>query len=135
MSFSSTITEQRYFTHDHDWIDFKGAIADVGVGKFKLTGFKAIDKIVFADVSGFLHAGELIASIYYRDYKVDLKMPIAGKISEFNSSLLNGTADCLLQSYGACWIVKVIPAQPYERKGLIPPKEYQMNGKSKHAKS
>lgn len=134
MSFSNAITGQRYFTHDHDWVDFKGSVADVGVGKFKLTGFKAIDKIVFGDVTGFLEQGAVIATIHYNDYCVELKMPVAGKISELNSALINGELNCLLQSDHSCWIARVIPAQPYERKGLVPPKEYAMNGKSKHAK-
>ncbi|PZF72760.1 hypothetical protein [Taibaiella soli] len=130
----NTITAQRYFTQEHDWIDFKGAVADVGVGKFKLTGFKAIDKIVFADISGYIEAGQLIASVYYKDYQIDLNMPVAGKIAELNGLLVNGEMNRLLPD-GACWLVRIIPAKPYDRNGLVPPKEYGMNGKNKHAKS
>ena len=32
------------------------------------------------------------------------------------------------------WIAMIIPAQPYERKDLLLPQQYQMNGKSKYAK-
>ena len=129
MNFPVTVAEQRYFTQDHDWIDFKGAIADIGVSAFKLTGFKAIDKIEFANVSGFMEAGDLIASIYYTDYCIELRMPVAGKIAEINGSLITGDLSPLLQCNGACWIARIIPAQLYERKGLVLPEEYRMNGR------
>ncbi|MEX6689832.1 hypothetical protein QTN47_20160 [Danxiaibacter flavus] len=135
MNFSNAVTGQHYFTQDHDWVEFKGAVADIGVSAFKLTGFKAIDKIEFANVSGFMQPGDLIASIYYKDYCIELRMPIAGKIAEINSLLLTEEASALLQSNGTCWIARIIPAQPYERKGLVLPEEYRMNGKSKYAKA
>lgn len=33
------------------------------------------------------------------------------------------------------WIALIVPSQPYERKDLLLPKQYQMNGKNKYAKS
>ncbi|MEJ0103706.1 MAG: hypothetical protein WDO19_14635 [Bacteroidota bacterium] len=124
-----------YYTNDHEWIDFRGAVAYVGICLFKLTGFKEIDEIRFSEPSGFKRKGELIATIHYREYQVEACMPVDGKILELNERLLTGDPGILLQqpeSNG--WIALINPAVPYERKELLLPKQYQMNGKSKYAK-
>ncbi|HEX7844794.1 MAG TPA: hypothetical protein VF476_03275, partial [Chitinophagaceae bacterium] len=69
------------------------------------------------------------------DYQVEAHMPVDGKVMEVNEVLLAGNRELLLQQpENAGWIAMIAPAQPYERKGLLLPKEYQLNGKGKYAK-
>jgi glycine cleavage system H protein len=124
-----------YYTKDHEWVDFQGTIAYTGICSFKLLGFKAIHQLIFAASAGFLKQGDLIATIKYNDYRIDACMPVDGKIVELNESLASGDWNQLLKySETSSWIARIIPAQPYERKGLLLPKQYQLNGKDKHAK-
>ena len=124
-----------YFTADHEWINFQGSIAYTGVCTFKLLGFKEIQQLNFSASSGFLKRGELIATIKYNDYQVEYCMPVDGNIMQVNEALIPGNLNLLLkQAESLGWIVKIAPSQPYERKGLLLPKQYQMNGKSKYAK-
>jgi len=65
---------------------------------------------------------------------VDVHMPVDGKIVEVNETLLSGDQNTLLQHPETSgWIALIIPSQPYDRKDLLLPKQYQMNGKSKYA--
>lgn len=124
-----------YYTLDHEWIDFQGSVAYVGVCQFKLLGFKEVHQITFSEDSGFKKRSDVIATIKYNDYQIEVHMPVEGKIVQFNENLLSGDQNILLlQPESTGWVAKVIPAQPYERKALLLPQQYQMNGKSKYAK-
>jgi glycine cleavage system H protein len=129
------INKDLYYTTDHEWIDFQGSIAYTGVCSFKLLGFKEIQQLNFAASPGFLKRGDLIATIKYNDYEVEACMPVDGNIVELNETLLRGNLDTLLEhAEDTGWLARIAPAEPYERKGLLLSKQYQMNGKSKHAK-
>lgn len=125
-----------YFTQDHEWIVFSGTIAHIGVCAFKLTGFKEVKKIRFHKATGLKRKGELLATIYYKDYQVAVHMPADGKIMQLNQSFAEGQYELLLQDpEGAGWLARIAPTQPYDRTDLLLAKEYQLNGKSKYAKS
>ena len=124
-----------YYTRDHEWIDFRGTVAYIGICRFKLLGFREVQQIVFNEPSGFKKRGEVIATIRYNDYQIEAHMPVDGKVIELNEVLTSGDQNMLLhypENNG--WIAMIIPAQPYERKDLLLPQQYQMNGKSKYAK-
>lgn len=124
-----------YYTKDHEWIDFQGTIAYIGVSSFKLIGFKEIQQVIFNKPSGFKKGGDLIATIKYNDYRIEAYMPVDGKVMEINTNLIYGDKNLLLQqAESKSWIALIVPSQPYERKDLLLPKQYQMNGKSKYAK-
>ena len=128
-------TRDLYYTPDHEWIDFQGSVAFTGICQFKLIGFKEIHDMSFVEPSGFLKRGNLIATIRYNDYQIEARMPVDGKLVETNEALIRGNYNDLLKyAESSTWIAKIIPTQLYERKGLLLPKQYQMNGKSKYAK-
>lgn len=124
-----------YYTQDHEWIDFQGTIAYIGICHFKLLGFKDIQNVVYEETFGFKKQGEPIAHIFYNDYQVQLHMPVDGKIISLNEELTGGSHAKLLEAAEtSAWIAKIIPTQPYERKSLLLPSQYRMNGKSNYAK-
>ncbi|HEY0731470.1 MAG TPA: hypothetical protein VGD33_03540 [Chitinophagaceae bacterium] len=124
-----------YYTKDHEWIDFQGTIAYTGVCSFKLLGFREIQQIIFYESTGFKKRGEVIATIKFNDYQVEAHMPVDGKLVQVNETLVTGNQNILLQyPENTGWIAKIIPSQPYERKDLLLPKQYQMNGKDKYAR-
>jgi glycine cleavage system H protein len=124
-----------YYTKDHEWIDFQGTVAYTGVCHFKLLGFKEVHQIKFKKTTGFIKKGEIIAIIKYNDYQIEAHMPVDGKIIEANEALQTGNCNLLLQqAENGGWIALIVPSLPYERKELLSPKQYQMNGKGKYAK-
>jgi len=77
----------------------------------------------------------VIAVIKYKDCQVEAHMPVDGKILEVNESFISGNSNLLLQNAeNAGWIALIVPSQPYERRELLLPKQYQLNSKSKYAK-
>lgn len=135
MKTEKSTNKDLYYTHDHEWIDYQGTVAYVGICSFKLSGFKRVHQIVFGEPSGFKKKGEVIATIKYNDYQIEAHMPVDGKIVEINETLLSGDQNVLLQyPENSGWIALIVPAQPYERKDLLLAKQYRMNGKSKYAK-
>ncbi len=135
MNKEKSTNKDLYFTKDHEWIDFQGTVAYMGICNFKLSGFKEIHQIQFKEPSGLKKKGEIIATITYNDYKIDAHMPVDGRVIEINEALLSGNRRSLLQdAENSGWLALIVPIQPYERKDLLLPKQYQMNGKGKHAK-
>ena len=135
MSIQSSTKKDQYYTKDHEWIDFQGTVAYIGICKFKLTGFKQIQEIRFNDPSGFKNQGEVIASVKYNDYLVEVHMPVDGKVLQVNEKLVSGNPNILLDcAESSAWIALIVPSLPHERKDLLLPRQYQMNGKSKYAK-
>jgi glycine cleavage system H lipoate-binding protein len=135
MNSEKTSKKDLYYTKDHEWIDFQGSVAYVGVCSFKLLGFKQIEQIVFTENTGYKKQGEAIATIKYSDYQIQVNMPVDGKIININDLLLTGKQNILLQhAQSSGWVALIAPSHPYDRKDLLLPKQYQMNGKSKYAK-
>ena len=123
----NTVTRDLYFTPDHEWIDFQGSVAYVGVCLFKLSGIKQIQKIAFAEYSDYLKQGEVIATIHYDDYQIPVHMPIDGKIISINEMLLTGDEHILLQQPELNgWVALVVPSQHQERNGLLQAEEYRL---------
>ena len=111
----------RYYTWDYEWIDFRGSVAYVGICPFKLTGIKEIQKIEFSKESDSKKVGEVIASIFYDDYKIDVHMPVSGKILSINNALLTGNENIvLLEPESRGYIALIVPTYPLNRHGLIP---------------
>jgi glycine cleavage system H protein len=115
-----------YYTSDHEWINFQGSVAYVGICPFKLKGIQAIERLEFKEENGPKKKGEVIATVYYDDYTIPVCMPVDGKVMNVNDKLAGGDADVLLQSpdtFG--WIALISPSQPYERKGLLHSEQYR----------
>jgi glycine cleavage system H lipoate-binding protein len=111
-----------YYTNYYEWIEFLGSVAYIGVCPFKLAGIKKIEKIEFSEENNLNKSGEVVASIIYDDYKIDVHMPVSGKVISINDAILSGNANILLKEpETAGFIALIIPSSPYEREGLIIP--------------
>ena len=124
---SKLFKKDLYFTNDHEWIDFQGSVAYIGICPFKLKGIKAIEKIDFVEAGGLLKANEVIGSIYYGEYKINIHIPVTGKIVSYNEPLSTGNRELLLaQPENEGWFALIVPASPYDRKGLIMSEQYRL---------
>ena len=117
-----------YYTHDHEWIDYQGSVAYVGVGAFKLKGILQVEEIVFSNNEGSKKKGDIIATLLYDDYQILVHMPVDGKVIGLNEVLLSGDRHLLLrQPEKNGWIALIVPDNPKERQGLILPDQYKFN--------
>lgn len=122
----------RFYTRDHEWIDFEGTVAYCGVCDFKLKGIRAIDRLVFKTTSGFRQQGEVLATIKHDDYLISIHMPVSGKILRVNEELIGDKTNRLLfGAEGNNWLAFISPAQPYDRSFLVVPLKLSLKTKSK----
>jgi len=122
-----------YYTMDYEWIDFQGSVAYIGICPFKLTGIKEIQKIEFSKDNNSKKCGEVVASILYEDYKIDVHMPVSGKILSINNAILFGNKNIVLQEpENSGYIALIVPSSPYDRQGLTISEKYRMSTKTTH---
>ncbi|THU30229.1 hypothetical protein FAM09_30475 [Niastella caeni] len=127
METPNIIKRNLYYTHDHEWIDFQGSVAYVGVCSFKLSGIREIHNINLNELSNMLNPGEVICSIQFDDYLIKVHMPVEGKIISFNDLLLTEERNVLLlQPENNGWIALVAPSNLNDKAGLLSPEEYQL---------
>ena len=123
-----------YYTNHHEWIDFQGSRAYIGLCSFKLSGFRDIHQITFNPSFGFVQQGAVIASIKYYDYVVEMRMPVDGKIIQLNPLLLNGGKQLLLeQPEDNGWIALIVPEEQYDTTDLLTPDQYKEKNTIKYA--
>jgi glycine cleavage system H protein len=126
METPNQIKRNLYYTNDHEWIDFQGSVAYIGVCRFKLSGFKEIHKIEFREISDLIKRGEVISSIQYDDYQVHVHMPVEGKIISINDLLLTEEKEVLLQQpENNGWIALIVPSSLTDKTGLLSLEEYK----------
>lgn len=120
------IKRNLYYTNDHEWIDFQGSVAYIGVCRFKLSGFKEIHKLEFCELSDVVKQGEVICNIQFDDYQVQVHMPAEGKIISINDLLLTAERDVLLQHpEDNGWIALVVPSLLNDKSGLLSSNDYK----------
>ena len=123
--------EDLYFTDDHEWIDFQGSVAYIGVSAFKLTGIRKIDKVILAEIGAIFKANDIIASFYCNEYKIEVHMPVRGRLLSFNEELISKNYDSLIATpENQGWIALIGPSLPYDRTGLVISKTYQLKRRS-----
>lgn len=113
-----------YYTNDHEWIDFQGSVAYVGVCQFKLKGILQVEQISFLTSESIQKQGEVIAIVQYDDYKISVHMPVDGKVISLNDAITQGSKNLLLQQPESDgWIALIVPDKPNERQGLMTRKQ------------
>ena len=108
-----------YYTNDHEWIDFNGKYAYVGVCKFKLTGIGNIKAIEFHAHGGLVKKGQVLATVISDDYNIPVHMPVDGWFVENNRALLLNPSLTSQQAGKDGWIALIKPLQPYMAGDLI----------------
>ena len=127
ISSASFLYSHFYYTNDHEWIDFQGPVAYIGVCKFKLTGFYQIHNAAFKPTTSIYKKGEIIGSLTYNDYTIDVHMPVDGRIEMINEALLSDDKNIVIeQPESNGWIALIIPTCTDGRDGLLTSEQYRM---------
>jgi glycine cleavage system H protein len=118
-------TNDLYYTQNHEWIDFQGSVAYIGISRFKLIPQKSILQVVCIETADLIKKGEPIASIQYADYQILVHMPVDAKIISLNDLLSTANKDeWLHQNEMNSWIALVVPDQLHDKAGLLSVEEY-----------
>jgi glycine cleavage system H protein len=99
-----------FYTKEHDWIGFSGAIAYIGATRFKLTGITGIDDIsLFGFKTGdLIEQGALLLHIHYREYIIPVNAPVTCTLLRLNPIIDNGSWEFITEDpEGEGWLFKV----------------------------
>lgn len=119
-----------YYTHDHEWIDFQGSVAYVGVGAFKLTGIRKIQRVEFAGCGDRIKAEDVLTTIFSVEYKITIHMPVDAEVLCYNEQLSGDNREILLQQPEKNgWIAFIFPISSVDRKDLLLPEQYLLKNK------
>ncbi len=116
-----------HFTKEHQWIDFNGTVAFIGVSKFRLTGIRHIDSIRWMSAKGTLEKGTLIAHICSGDDVIPVHAPLHCKFLGPNAKLSNNPNLILESPQDQGWLFFVTPLkfQPKDKEELLQPEAYK----------
>lgn len=118
-----------FYTEEHEWVLIEGNVATIGITDFAQ---EALDELVYVEVETVgeeLGKNEVFGTVEAVKTTSDLFLPLAGKITEFNTELDENEGDNPTMvnedPYGKGWIIKVELADPEDREGLLSAEEYQ----------
>jgi len=118
-----------YYTNEHEWIDYRGQTAYIGICKVKLSGINDIQSAVFCDALSSMDRGAVVVTFFSGRKLIEVRMPVDGKIIEFNSKLIENPSMVLCEGQNSVWIARIGPNAPYKREGLL--QEHQYNARKK----
>lgn len=121
-----------YYTSNHEWIEYSGHNAFVGICKAKLSEANEIQSSVFWHVLSNLERGTVVATFYYGLTSFDIYMPVDGKVIDINKKVLTNPSLLINNEAVSPWILKVCPNAPYKRDGLLHAHQYKSLKKKDH---
>ncbi|MFA6059138.1 MAG: hypothetical protein WC756_13120 [Taibaiella sp.] len=116
------LSDELFYTREHDWIHFSGAAAFTGIARFKLTGIPKIDDIrLFNHKKGDrLEQGTVLLNLHYKEYIIPMYAPVACMLIEVNSIIEKGQWEMITeQPEEAGWLFKVHPQLQGNNKHLL----------------
>ncbi len=122
------IPQNLLYTEEHEWVLIEGNTATIGITDFAQ---EALDELVYVEVDTVgeeLEKGAVFGTVEAVKTTSDLFLPLAGKVTEFNSELDESEGDnpTLVNEdpYEKGWIVKVELSDASDREGLLSPEQY-----------
>lgn len=113
------------YTKNHEWVQLDGDIATIGVTDFAQ---QELGDIVYVEISAqgqALEADAVFGTIEAVKTVSDLFLPVAGTITEVNSTLDQGPETVNTDPYGEGWIIKMQVSNPDDVAELLDANAYQ----------
>ncbi|GAB3541363.1 glycine cleavage system protein GcvH [Spirosoma fluminis] len=114
------------YTQDHEWI----RLDEDGTAVIGITAFAQheLGDIVYIDVNTVgqsLGKGDVFGSVEAVKTVSDLFLPIEGEVLELNAAIEKSPELLNSDPYGEGWIIKLKPANPDDKDGLLTADAYQ----------
>ncbi len=113
------IPQELKYTKDHEWIRVEGNIATIGITDFAQ---RELGDIVFVEISSVgqpLQAGEVFGTVEAVKTVSDLFLPVAGTVTEVNTSLESSPEKVNSDPYNEGWMVKMEIANQEDIANLL----------------
>jgi glycine cleavage system H protein len=119
------VPEDLMYTKDHEWLKVDGNIATIGVTDFAQG---ELGEIVFIEIETegeVLSAEEIFGTVEAVKTVSDLFMPVAGKVTEFNSALEDNPEAVNADPYGEGWMIKIDLGESPNLSDLLSADQYK----------
>lgn len=103
MSFPSDLK----YTNDHEWIRQSGSSASVGITGYALEQLGDVVHLELPKVGESFNAGDTFGTIESTKTVSDLYMPVSGKITKVNATLVNNLESLAEDPYKGGWLVEI----------------------------
>lgn len=111
--------ENLRYTKDHEWISLDGNVATIGITDFAQ---RELGDIVYVDINTVgkaLNAEEIFGTVEAVKTVSDLFLPVAGTVTEVNSTLNDKPEAVNNDPYGEGWMIKMTVNNPADVEALM----------------
>jgi glycine cleavage system H protein len=119
------IPDNLKYTKDHEWVRVEGSTGVVGITDYAQGELGDIIYLDVTTVGNSLSQGETFGTIEAVKTVSDCYVPIAGKITEFNSAINDNPAIVNQDPYGEGWIIKMEISNPLDLDSLLSAEDYK----------
>ncbi|GAB4113086.1 MAG: glycine cleavage system protein GcvH [Roseiflexaceae bacterium] len=105
MSFATPAELQ--YTKSHEWIRIEGDQAVIGITDYAQDALGDVVFIELPDVGSEFEADAIFGAVESVKAASDLYIPVAGTITEINTSLLDNPEPINSDPYGQGWMIKI----------------------------
>ena len=109
---------ERQYTKEHEWISVSGTTARVGITDYAQQQLGDVVFVELPDVGATFDQGAQFGSIESVKAVSDLFCPMAGKVVEVNSALIDRPETVNADPHGA-WIIAIELTRPDQTDGLL----------------
>ena len=102
-----SVPENLQYTKDHEWAQVQGGVAIIGITDHAQRELGDIVFVELPKMSSQLTAGQSFGTIEAVKTVAELYAPVAGVVTEVNSTLASDAGVINQDPYGKGWIIKI----------------------------
>ena len=95
------------YTKNDEWLKIEGDTATIGISDYAQDALNDIVYVEFPDVGASLKQGAAFGVVESVKAASDIFMPVAGTVTEVNSSLEDSPETINTDPYGKGWLIKI----------------------------
>jgi len=113
------------YTKTHEWVRETEEFVLVGITSFAAEELSDIVYVELRPEGEKVEKGSSLGTLESVKAVSDIYSPVSGEIREVNSKLQNQPELLNKDSYGEGWVIKLMPVERQELKGLMNAEEYE----------
>lgn len=114
----SIVIEGMKYTKEHEWVKVEGSMATIGIADYAQHALGDIVYVELPDVGKEFKAGSTFAVVESVKAASDIYMPIGGKVTEVNDTIVDDPKLLNQDAYGN-WMIKVEVTNPADLDALM----------------
>lgn len=125
MSFEYEAPEGYYYTREHEWVKIEKNRARVGITDYAQRKLREVIFVELPNVGQRVKQGETLATLESVKASTDVYSPVAGKVVEVNSKLIDNPELVNEDPYGSGWIAVLEVTEDISYEDFMDSDEYR----------